>query len=84
MIDHTVALQRIEQAERETPHCWCGAPTVPLERNAAIWLACTSLRRPSGLVRRLLTLDFGHTQRPIVDLSELEAAAWARPGSPRR
>jgi hypothetical protein len=71
MIDHTAALERIEDAERETPFCWCGAPTVPLDRGDVIWLGCSSLQRPKRLVRRLLALDFGHTARPIVDVSQL-------------
>jgi hypothetical protein len=75
MLDHTAALERIEHAQRETPVCWCGAPTVVVDRHGAIWLRCSSLDRPKGLVRRLLTLDVGHTDRPILDLSELQAAA---------
>lgn len=75
MIDNSTALERIEHAEHETPFCWCGAPTVPVHRGGVIWLGCSSLALPKGLVRRLLTLDVGHTHRPILDLSELEAAA---------
>jgi hypothetical protein len=68
--DNAAALERIEQAEHETPICWCGAPTVPFESGDAIWLRCTSLLRPRGTVRRLLTLDFAaiHVNRHILDL----------------
>ena len=76
MFTHTAALERIEQAQHETPFCGCGAPTLPVDRNGVIWLGCTSLDEPKGLVRRLLSLDLSHTHQPIVDLAELDAAAW--------
>jgi hypothetical protein len=76
MIDTTAAaLERIQDAERRTPFCWCGAPTVPVERRGVIRLECSSLDRPRGVLRRLLTLEVGHTDQPILDLSELEAPA---------
>ena len=64
-----------QHAQQETPFCWCGAPAVAVDRDGVIWLGCSSRNRPSRLVRRLLTLDSGHIQRPILDLSELNAAA---------
>jgi hypothetical protein len=72
MINSTAALSRIEDAERETPFCECGLPMVPVERLGVIWLTCRSLDHSGGRLRRLLTLDFGHVARPIVDLAELE------------
>ena len=69
------ALSRIEQAERETPFCDCGAPTVPVARGGRVWLSCGAhdrQRQPGRRVRRWLTLDFGHTARPILDLAEIE------------
>lgn len=75
MLDHTAALERIETAQRETPFCWCAAPTLPVERGRVIWLGCSSLDQPKGLLRRLLSLGVDHTHHPIVDLSELDAAA---------
>jgi hypothetical protein len=71
MIDITAALERIEDAERQTPFCRCGAPTLPVERRGVIRLACRSLDQPQGTLRRLLTLAVGHTDQPILDLSEL-------------
>jgi hypothetical protein len=71
--DNAAALERIEQAEDETPICWCGAPTVPVDSGGAIWLRCTSLLRPRGAVRQLLTLDFAatHVNQHILDLPVL-------------
>ena len=75
MLDTTAALECIEAAERETPFCWCGAPTVPIARQGRIWLRCRSIDESKGLVRRLLTLDVGHTDRAILDFTQFEAAA---------
>jgi hypothetical protein len=68
-------LERIERAERDTPFCDCGEPSVPVERDGVIWLSCRSHAQASSPIRRLLTLDFGHLARPLVDLAELEPAA---------
>jgi hypothetical protein len=67
-------LERIEWAERHTPFCWCGAPTLPVECRGAIRLRCSSLDRSQGIVRRLLSFGLSHTDQPILDLSESEAA----------
>ncbi len=77
MFDNTAALERIEQAERETRWCWCGAPTVPINSGRAIWLRCSTLARPRSAVHKLLTLDFaaGHINQRILDLAELQRAA---------
>ena len=61
-------MERIERAERQTPFCDCGEPTVPVERQGLIWLSCRSHAQPSSPLRRLLTLDFGHIARPILEL----------------
>jgi hypothetical protein len=50
----------------------CGATG---RREGVIWLGCSSRHQPRSRLRRLLPLDVGHTQRAILDLSELEAAA---------
>jgi hypothetical protein len=75
MFDNATALARIEHAEAETPCCWCGAPTTAAARNGGIWLECRSLDRPRTQLRRLLTLDFAHVQRPILDAADLDLAA---------
>lgn len=68
------AVDRIELAERETPHCLCGEVTAAVARGETVWLECASLRRPKtglgGLLSRL-SLRMGHTRRVILDL-----AAW--------
>ena len=75
--DNAAALERIERAEHDTPFCWCGAPTVPVDSGRAIWLRCTSLLRPRGVVHKLLTLDFAasHTNQRILDLAEFQQRA---------
>ena len=65
-------IDTIERAERETPYCECGQPTTSVERDGVIWLTCRSHPEPARLLRRLVTLDFGHLARPIL---ELEAGA---------
>ena len=77
VIDTLAALERIEDAQRQTPFCWCGAPTVAAEHRGAIWLRCSSLIPSRGVARRLLTLDLAslHTDQPILDVSELAPAA---------
>ena len=83
MRDHAIAaiaLQRIEAAERQTPFCWCGAPTVPAQGQGAIRLTC-SARDHRPRLRRLLSLDFGHTDQPILDLADLKPLG---PGLSRR
>ena len=76
MIDNSRAVELLEQAQRDTPHCTCGQHTVPVARPGGVWLACASRTEPKSPVRRVLTLDFVaiHTNHQVVDLSELEAA----------
>lgn len=70
MIDNWNALDRIEHAERETPFCACGEPTVPAARNDGIWLECATFRQPDrSRFERLMdafTLP-GHTRRLVVE-----------------
>jgi hypothetical protein len=71
MIDNWSALDRIEQAERETPFCICGQPTSVAARPDGIWLECMSLRAPAGSrIGRLLSVltPGGHTRQLIVEL----------------
>jgi hypothetical protein len=77
VIDNSAALARIEAAEQQMPFCWCGAPTIPVERGESIRLGCSSLQQPSGMFRRLLTLEIaaGHIDRPILEASEFKAVA---------
>jgi hypothetical protein len=77
MLDHATDLERIEQAERETPFCWCGAQTVPVGRPDGVWLICASRTQPKTPLGRLLSLDFAvaHTEHRILAPSILEPAA---------
>ncbi len=75
MFDNATALDRIEHAESQTPRCWCGAPTTAAARNGSIWLECRSFDRPRSQLRRLLTLDFAHVQRPILEAADFDLAA---------
>jgi hypothetical protein len=76
-VDQALALELLEREEREEPFCSCGAPTVPVARDGALWLECASFRRPKSLVHRLLHLDFsaGHTHRIITELFGLRFTA---------
>ncbi len=76
MIDNWRALDRIERAERDVPHCPCGAPTVPVARAGGIYLECSSLANPpDGRLRQFLSAlgAPAHTRRLVVDC-EAEAA----------
>jgi hypothetical protein len=70
MITSLPVLERIEQAQRETPTCACGAPTAPVARPGGVWLACTCAGHTGGVLRRLASLDLvlGHTDRRIIAL----------------
>lgn len=71
MITDDEVLERIEGAQTTTPFCEaCGMPTAISERDAILWLECTSLARPRGRIRALLGLDFAtlHTRRQVVEL----------------
>ena len=68
MIDQTTALERIEQAEHETPRCPCGAPTVPVVRGGAVWLVCSNVARwQSRRTYRLLAALFPHVELPVLE-----------------
>jgi hypothetical protein len=72
MINKLNALDRIEVAERETPSCVCGEPTVPASRTDGIWLECVSLAETdSSRIGRLLSalVATGHTRQLILDLA---------------
>jgi hypothetical protein len=75
VIDAAAGLERIELAERHSPVCWCGAPTLAVERRGVIRLACSSLRQPQSSLGRLLTLAAGHTDQAILDLSDFALTA---------
>ena len=76
MIDQHRALELIEQAQRETLFCDCGAPVVIVERAGGLWLECSS-RSPSaeGRIGRLVSALTAtlHTRRLIVDYVALAA-----------
>jgi hypothetical protein len=62
-------LERIEDAERVNPFCQlCGQPTTVTERDRALWLECSELRRDRGRLSSLFRLASLHTRRPIVEL----------------
>lgn len=62
-------LERIEDAERIQPICErCGQPTMITERDQALWLECSDLRRERGRFASLFHFVSLHTRRPIVEL----------------
>ena len=71
MLTNEDLVERVEDAMRVTPFCrYCWSPTIVVERDEALWLACSTLSEPRGGLRALLTLDFPsrHTQSEIVTL----------------
>lgn len=71
MFNRQQILERIEGAQTTTPFCEeCGMPTTISERDAALWLECTSLVQPRSRIRSLLSLDFAtlHSRRKVVEL----------------
>jgi hypothetical protein len=76
MIDTTQVLERIEQAEHETPTCPCGATTIPVDRDGAVWLVCSSLKSwESRRTFRLLSALYPHVNRRVVEASSAVVAA---------
>lgn len=70
MIDRNRAVDLIEQQHRERPYCAaCGAPTVTVVSDGAVWLECSSAGEPKSPFRRLFSLDAfaGHTHQLIID-----------------
>ena len=67
MVDYQTVLLTIESAERDTPRCSCGRPTIPVaQADGAVWLECTSLTEPKSAVRRLFDLSGAHTRLEIL------------------
>jgi hypothetical protein len=70
MVDHQTVLLAIESAERDTPRCSCGRPTVPVaHEDGTLWLECSSLTEPKSAVRRFLDLSGAHTQVEILPVA---------------
>ena len=68
MHDTAHVLDVLEQAQRRTPFCeTCTSPAVPVARDGAIWLECTSLQEDRSLLKRLLDPAILHTRRVIVE-----------------
>lgn len=64
------ALDRVERAVDQSPHCSCGLPVIPVAHDDGIWLECTALRPAAGSrVRRILTRLVApeHVRQPLVD-----------------
>lgn len=67
MVDHQTVLLTIEAAERDTPRCACGRPTIPVAHDdGSLWLECSSLTEPKSAVRRLFDLSGAHTRLEIL------------------
>lgn len=67
---HDWALSVLEQAERDTPFCRCGAHTVLIaDRDFGVWLQCADHQPAASPLKRLLTLDLpgGHVRRQVLD-----------------
>ena len=76
MLDRNSVMVNIELAERDMPHCTCGAPTTPIGRDGNIWLECSTLgeERSDGRVARLVRFltEPSHVRELIIE-NELAA-----------
>lgn len=70
-------IELLEREQRDRPFCDCGAVTVPLAREGALWLESSSLGVRKPVLQKLLSLDFdvAHTRRHITDLFDLRPVA---------
>jgi hypothetical protein len=63
---HDWALDVLEQAERETPFCHCGAPTALVaDDDFGVWLQCADHEPSASTLKRVLTLDTHVRQRVL-------------------
>ena len=77
MYDRISILNLIEDAERASPFCACGARMIPVERGGALWLECAGRQEPRAvLLARLVSLDWlvGHDRHIILDEPAARAA----------
>jgi hypothetical protein len=68
------AVDRIEAAERFSPHCPCGSHMVAVAHGDEIWLECVSHDQPRTGVRGLFArlTAFAHSRRLILELPAAE------------
>jgi hypothetical protein len=77
MYDRTALVDLVEDAERRTPFCACGAPMIAVESDGALWLECSERRRTrEGFLARVISFDWLvlHRRHLLVDLEEARAA----------
>jgi hypothetical protein len=69
-LENERAVERIEAAERSSPHCACGSHMVAVAHGDEVWLECVSHDQPRtglrGLVGRLTA--FAHSRSLILQL----------------
>ncbi|HEX8939266.1 MAG TPA: hypothetical protein VF763_03800 [Candidatus Limnocylindrales bacterium] len=68
MLDDERALILIEEAERHTPFCPCGLPTIPVGHAGGVWLECSGLAGGPSRLAWLRPLLEPHVRRLVVDL----------------
>jgi hypothetical protein len=77
MYDRLTILHLVNDAERRTPYCSCGAHMVPVDRDGGLLLECATLRdrgdQPASAVRSLVDRLL-HDRRVIVGREDLLAA----------
>jgi hypothetical protein len=64
------AVERIEAAERSSPHCPCGSHMVAVAHGDEVWLECVSHDQPRAGLRGLFArmTAFAHSRRLILQL----------------
>jgi hypothetical protein len=73
----TMIVSVVEDAERSTPFCDCGAGMIAVDRDGDLWLECAEADRPAGgRLARLLTGRWlvTHSRRLLLEEGELQAA----------
>lgn len=72
------AVERIESAERESPHCLCGASMIAAAHDGSVWLECVDQpAKGSGITGFIASIkrSLGHTRRIIMELPTADRAA---------
>ena len=64
---HDWALEVLEDAERQTPTCHCGAPTVLVaDADFGVWLQCSAPSTSTSPVKRFFDVLGGHVRHQVL------------------
>lgn len=75
MFDRAKIIRIVEDALDTDPYCpVCGQHTGIRDVGGTLYLSCPAADAPRGVVGRLMSALLAHTNRPILDLTEAQAA----------